>query len=230
MFGKGGNGQGIVSMTDREKQKRLAPLRLLESYWQGLAGQDGQVPLRSQIDPRGIESALEFAFLGERIAPSLAKLRVAGTHLNDLMGMETGGMPLSALFTPEARDRLGDALSKVFAEGAVVRMDIAAEEGFGKTPLEGHLLILPLRSDMGDMTRMIGVLVTTGRIGRTPRRFTITSCEVEPALAAPAPALAPVAQDPMPARLTGMSAPDAPFDHAPQQERHPHLRLVVSND
>lgn len=230
MFGKGGNGQGIVSMTDREKQKRMAPLRLLESYWQGLAGQDGQVPLRSQIDPRGIESALEFAFLGERIAPSLAKLRVAGTHLNDLMGMETGGMPLSALFTPEARDRLGDALSKVFAEGAMVRMDIAAEEGFGKNALEGHLLILPLRSDMGDMTRMIGVMVTTGRIGRTPRRFTITSCEVEPALAAQAPKAAPVLAETLPKRLTELSEPAAPFDHNPRKAQRPHLRLIVSND
>ena len=32
MFGKGGNGRDVVSMTDRDKQKRLAPLRLLESY------------------------------------------------------------------------------------------------------------------------------------------------------------------------------------------------------
>ncbi|WP_252737644.1 PAS domain-containing protein [Citreicella sp. C3M06] len=217
-------------MTDREKHKRMAPLRLLETYWQGLAGLTGEVPLRSQIDPRGIESALEFAFLGERIAPSLAKLRVAGTHLNELMGMETGGMPLSALFTPAARDRLGEALARVFSEGAMVRLDVAGEEGFGKTALEGHVLILPLRSDMGDMTRMIGMLVTTGRIGRTPRRFTITACTVEPALGAkPQPSL----PEPEASRkqLTELAEPAASFTHKPRRTgKHPYLRLIVSND
>jgi hypothetical protein len=67
MFGKGGNGQGIVSMTEREKARREAPLRQVETYWRGLC--DGSsVPLRSQVDPRGMESALENAFLLERIA------------------------------------------------------------------------------------------------------------------------------------------------------------------
>lgn len=231
MLGTGGNGRGIVSMTDREKQKRLAPLRLLESYWHGLAGETGAVPLRSQIDPRGIESALEYAFLAERIAPTLAKLRVAGTHLNDLMGMETAGMPLSALFAPSARETLADAVSRVFAEGAAARIELRAEEGFGKSAMAGHLLLLPLRSDMGDMSRMIGVLTTSGRIGRTPRRFTIASVDLKPALRG---AVAPVPSmpAPMPPRETGFSEQGEEFTSAPKKtdRKPPYLRLIVSND
>jgi hypothetical protein len=34
---------------------------------------------------------------------------------------------------------------------------------------------LPLRDDMGDITRAVGCLVTEGHIGRTPRRFTVDS-------------------------------------------------------
>lgn len=112
MFGNGGKGRGIVSMTDREREKRLEPLRLVEHYWHELATARGEVPLRSEIDPRSIENALEYAFLAERIAPGLAKLRVAGAHLNDLMGMETAGMPLSTLFTPAARETLAGAVGR----------------------------------------------------------------------------------------------------------------------
>ncbi|MBN9886444.1 PAS domain-containing protein [Pelagibaca abyssi] len=231
MLGTGGNGRGIVSMTDREKQKRLAPVRLLESYWHGLVGETGAVPLRSQIDPRGIESALEYAFLAERIAPTLAKLRVAGTHLNDLMGMETAGMPLSALFAPSARETLADAVAQVFSEGAAARIELRAEEGFGKGAMAGHLLLLPLRSDMGDMSRMIGVLTTSGRIGRTPRRFTIDTVDLKPALRG---AVAPVPSmpEPLPPRETELSEPRAEFTPAPKPEgrKHPYLRLIVSND
>ena len=57
MFGNDRTGTEVVSMTDLEKQKRLAPLRLLETYWRSLADETGEIPLRSQIDPRGIESA-----------------------------------------------------------------------------------------------------------------------------------------------------------------------------
>lgn len=230
MFGRRDDGEGVVSMTGREREKRLAPLRQLEAYWQALAATEHKVPLRSRIDPRGIESALEYAFLAERIAPSLAKIRVAGTHLNDLMGMETGGMPLSALFSPEARDRLGEGVARVFSEGAMVRLDLRGEEGFGRSVLEGHMLLLPLRSDMGDMSRMIGALVTGGRIGRTPRRFRVETMETVPALTAARP-MPQLMDSPAPV-LPGLAEPAKPFlpQSAERRRGKPHLRLVVSND
>ncbi|MBE9635861.1 PAS domain-containing protein [Salipiger mangrovisoli] len=237
MFGLGGSGEGVVSMTEREKERRLAPLRLIESYWHGLLGADGLAPLRSQIDPRGIESALEYAFLGERIAPMLAKLRVSGTHLNELMGLDMAGMPLSTLITPEDREQLGAAVSKLFSEGLEIRLRLVAEEGFGKGRLTGDMLLLPLRSDLGDMSRMIGGLVTHGRLGRTPRRFRIESISMrKPGQAPimPAPLPAPVAaREP----LLGLAESQAPYrtirtPKAPREtgKRPPYLRLIISND
>ncbi|WP_425070218.1 PAS domain-containing protein [Sagittula sp. S175] len=181
MFGKGGNGQGIVSMTEREKSRREAPLRQVEAYWRGLC--DGtSVPLRSQVDPRGMESALENAFLMERIAPSMAKIRVAGTHLNDLMGMQVAGMPLSSLIAPSDRERFGQGITALFADPAIIRMDLKAEGGFGKPDMEASLILLPLRSDFGDLTRGLGALISHGRIGRTPRRFKVERLHISPAL------------------------------------------------
>ncbi|MDJ0821061.1 MAG: PAS domain-containing protein [Paracoccaceae bacterium] len=220
-------------MTNREKQKRRAPLRRVESYWHALCGAD-EVPLRSQIDPRGLEGSLENAFLVERIAPSLAKLRVAGGHMSDLMGMEVAGMPLSTFIAPSDRDRLADAIKAFFADPAILKIELQAETGFNKPAMQAEMILLPLRSDMGEVSRGLGALVSTGRIGRTPRRFTITRIEMTPALKAPG-----VAYLPEPAPTVPLEAAEAPtpFRHKtpPAAEDQaakgtPHLRLVVSND
>ncbi|AUC55537.1 MAG: PAS domain-containing protein [Sagittula sp.] len=238
MFGKGGNGQGIVSMTEREKARREAPLRQVETYWRGLC--DGSsVPLRSQVDPRGMESALENAFLLERIAPSMAKIRVAGTHLNDLMGMQVAGMPLSSLIAPADRERFGQGVTALFADPAIVRIDLRAEAGFGKPDLEASLVLLPLRSDFGDLTRGLGALISHGRIGRTPRRFQVVRMHISAAVsgtpAAPGLAGTDVPQ-PRPAfevreeQRSFTPAPAAKTEEPRPTVQRGHLRLIVDND
>lgn len=226
MLGKGGDDQDVVSMTEREAHRRRAALRTVEAYWHGLCGAD-QVPLRADVDPRGIESALENAFLVERIAPGMAKFRVAGSHLSDLMGMQVAGMPVSTFLAPEERDRFSEALKRFFAEPAVLRMELIGETGFGKPSMRGALVLLPLRSDFGDVSRGLGALVTEGRIGRTPRRFRTTSKELEPALD---PGAARKAADPAhaPERAPASGLAEAAEPFRPKERKH--LRLVVKND
>ena len=85
----------------------------VRTYWEALrAGRP--VPLRSEVDPRGIEGALDCSFILERMAPRVARFRVAGGHLNDLMGMEVRGMPLTAMFSPASRGEVGAILADVF--------------------------------------------------------------------------------------------------------------------
>ncbi|MCT4558552.1 MAG: PAS domain-containing protein [Pelagimonas sp.] len=250
MLGNGGNGQDIVSMTERDKARRLAPLRHIEAYWHGLCDAD-QVPLRSQIDPRGMENALENAFLMERIAPSMAKIRVAGTHLNDLMGMQIAGMPISSLIAPAEREKFGKAVQSLFADPAVVRMDLVAESGFGKPELQANLIMMPLRSDFGDLSRGLGALVSHGKIGRTPRRFNIRSIEVIPALKnkgivsrrpVEIPAEVDAAKPQQGSTLSDVASPlrnalgrnikntFKANDMSTETPARGHLRLVVSND
>ena len=59
---------------------------------------------RGKFQEEGIVTAVTLA---ERIAPSMAKLRVAGAHLSDLMGMEVAGMPLSKPNLPIIRGKVG---------------------------------------------------------------------------------------------------------------------------
>lgn len=248
MFGTGGKDKGVISMTDREKQRNRAPLRVVEAYWHGLCnGTD--VPLRSEVDPRGMENALENAFLLERISPTHGKIRVAGSHLSDLMGMQVAGMPLSSLIAPEDRDAFGKAVGQLFADPAVIRIKLKAEGGFGKPAMEAEMIILPLRSDFGEVTRALGALISDGRIGRTPRRFRVSSVDVEtvPKAGALAPSAADL-PDSTPTKITDHMKdeplmPPAPLrklfntdtqagkdTDASELPARGHLRLIVSND
>ncbi|PJE26030.1 PAS domain-containing protein [Pseudooceanicola antarcticus] len=162
-------------------QARFTTVQEVEAYWEAIRG-GRLVPRRSDIDPRGIERALEYAFILERVAPGIARLRIAGSHLSDLMGMEVRGMPLSAFMTPQGRNQLGEILEEVFDNPAKATIDLLAERGIGKPEIEAKLLLLPMKSDLGDISRVLGCLATTGEIGRAPRRFEITGSRVTPLL------------------------------------------------
>ena len=192
------------------------------AYWQTLR-QNGDVPRRSDVDPLGIEPMLSNAFIVERLAPGLARLRIAGAHLSDLMGMEVRGMPLSALFTTDCRDRLADELVQVFDGPATLQLSLRAPTIPGLRPLSGTMILLPLRSDLGDISRALGCLVTSGEIGPTPRRFSIARSEA--AHVEFGASLANAA----PQRAAGFAEDAAPF--APQHAaERPYLRLVRDQD
>lgn len=207
---------------------RFSCISDVRAYWEAL--RDGRVaPYRSELDPRGIERALEYAFVLERIAPRVARFRLAGMHLTDLMGMEVRGMPFTALFAPEARDEIGRILDAVFSGPRTAEITIAAAGGFGRPALDGRLLLLPLRSDLGDMSRVLGCLMAEGPIGRAPRRFDIVE-----SLISPIPAHVPgVPRRPRLTALpmTGFAEAPATFDGAAPDaiRRRGHLRLVVSD-
>ncbi|MEL6207154.1 MAG: PAS domain-containing protein, partial [Pseudomonadota bacterium] len=111
-------GAEVVSLAEVAKDMRFPVLAELEDYWHSLRG-NRIVPARSEVDPRRIENALEYAFIVERIAPGMARFRLAGMHLNDLMGMEVRGMPLTAFFDPDARKRVSAAMERVFDDPAI---------------------------------------------------------------------------------------------------------------
>jgi hypothetical protein len=162
----------VIDFTARRDSAAPRPLREVEAYWDLL--RDGRlVPDRSEIDPRGFPAALPHSFLLERIAPGLARIRVTGRHLSDLMGIDMQGLPLTSLFLPEARPGLIEVLSALFEEPAVARLRLESAGGIGRRRMEARLLLLPLRDDQGEVTRAVGALVGEGPIGRTPRRFTI---------------------------------------------------------
>lgn len=173
------NAQNVVIMTDYQPDTGYSAISQVEAYWEALRG-DRLMPSRSEIDPRGIEQALEFAFIVERIAPGIARMRVAGNHLSDILGMEVRGMPLTALFVPDDRRRLSDALEEVFETPAVATFALTASHGTSRPSLEGRMHLMPLKSDLGDVSRILGCIVVQGDFGTTPRRLSIADMQIRP--------------------------------------------------
>jgi len=200
---------------------KFAAISEVRAYWEAL--RNGRpVPLRAEIDPRGIERALEYSFVLERVAPHVARFRLAGMHLNDLMGMEVRGMPITAFFTPAARLRAAEIVDSVFRAPEIVELTLAAEAGLGRPAIDARLVLLPLQSDLGDISRALGCLVADGTIGRAPRRFGVTG-----ASATAIEAGRPTFQH-RPLVVRGFAESQRPVDGAPKGDRS-HLRLVKTD-
>lgn len=171
----------------------LSPLSEVRAYWEalrsdakpGARGATG-LPRRQAIDPRGMEGALDSVFLLDRIAPGLARIRLAGMQFVDLMGMDVRGMPFSALFDPLSRARLAEGLDEVFARPAALTLRLDGGHGLGRPELTARMLVLPVEDDRGGITLALGAIGLEGQIGRSPRRFAIAAQTVE-AIATAAP-------------------------------------------
>lgn len=160
-------------------QEHLQPLAEIESYWHVRAG-GRPMPDRAEIGPHGMEAALPHALLIERIAPGIGRLRLAGGHLRDLMGMELRGMPISALVEPDARPLLADAIDTALDLPALVHVDVTSAPGLGRPALQGRLLLAPLSSRDGRLRMLLGGLAMTGAVGRPPRRLCVGAVSVSP--------------------------------------------------
>ncbi len=220
-----GRGANVVPFGKDKSQMRHHMIQEVRAYWEALR-EDGQIPLRSRVDPRGIERALEHAFVLERVAPGLARFRVAGMHLNELMGMEVRGMPLSAFFLPEAREMLAPLVEGTFSAPQISELGLRSPARIGCPEMEGAMILLPLRNDKGEITRALGSLVMAGDMGRAPRRLTIAEARTIPLPGVPQPErgveefLSPIPQP-------GGGFAEAPTTFRPA--RRGHLRLVKTD-
>ena len=181
------------------------------------------VPARARIDPRGLESALSNAFILERVAPRVARFRLAGTHLSDLMGMEVRGMPLTALMLPDARDFAGEMLERAFDGPARVTLTLTGERGIGRGPMEARMALFPLIDEEGRVSRVLGALQAQGAVGRQPRRFAIVEARAD-AVAGPS------GPQPQPQPAPGFAEPAQAAFGWRRPDGRPALRVVRDGD
>ena len=228
----------VISVSGWQIARMKNPLiAQVEAYWQALC-HDGKVPLRSAVDPRGIEAALEHAFILERIAPGTARFRLAGMHLNDLMGMEVRGMPLTAFFDPDSRTELGAALEHVFEMPCSAFYSVSSTGECGNGAVTGQMVLLPLRSDLGDISRALGCFVTSGPTGKTPHRFTLDRHEMRTLggnavhVGEPTPSRREMETPEKAVPENAMAEAPRPFDRANGSDTRPgaHLRIVHDAD
>ncbi|MDM7459801.1 MAG: PAS domain-containing protein [Paracoccus sp. (in: a-proteobacteria)] len=234
---------GIIPLRSRIPPSPDVILREMRDYWTGLR-KGRAVPTRADVDPRAISRCLDYTFILERVAPGAARIRLAGRHLIDLMGMEVRGMPICALVQPSSRGRLSDVLETVFKAPQIVQLSLASRADYARPALSGQMLLLPLRSDLGDITRILGCLVSEGDAGVAPRRFDLTGEQISPIIEggktlAPSPSYLGFAEDPadftlaMPMRGHPGASPlakgSAPNEPATPEERRASFRVIRSD-
>lgn len=122
------------------------------AYWETLR-QQGAIPARADLDPRGMGGVLDRVFLAERIGKGLVQVRIAGSALSEVAGMDLRGLPLSCLFKPEARPLLAEALEPVALGQTLTELDLSTG---GALP-EARLVLLPL-TDTEDRRLVLGCL------------------------------------------------------------------------
>lgn len=166
-----------------ESAPQLSPLRQVEAYWSALRT-DGDVPLRSAVDPRGLENILEHTFILERIAPGVARFRIAGQRLCNLAGMEVRGMPLTALLSPDTRNQMSAVLEHMFDAPAIADLTVSGERNVGFGRMSGKMILLPLKSETGAVNRTLGAFVTQGKFTKTPQRFRLGETTFRPIVGA----------------------------------------------
>lgn len=190
-------------------------LQSLEKYWQALRNAQ-RIPSRNDIEPSQIDRALPHAFILQRVAPGIARMRVAGQQLHDLLKMDARGMPISTFFVPEARDQIAKLIEASFTEPAIISVPLTSPGSLIRPTLTGTMLMLPLRDDKGETSRILGAIVTEGEPGSRPRRFEITQG-------------AAIRHETLGLQLASVQSIPRPAQPKGPDAERPALRLVVNN-
>lgn len=169
--------QQLASAQPEESDTTL--ISRVTDYWASLP-RHGGAPQRSSVQAADLTDALPHIFLAQIVTTRVAKFRIVGHQIEDLMGMEMRGMPLTALFTGTAREEIQSAVTHV-RRGARVLLSLEAETGFGLPKLDAVLALMPLSDSSGTITHLMGVVEPSGTSGRRPRRFALAQpCAVSP--------------------------------------------------
>lgn len=190
-------------------------LSSLKSYWERLRA--GRIaPYRAEIDPRQFESALENMFIVERLSPDNMRIRLAGMKICEMMGMEVRGMQPGFLIDETDRLRFERLLNVVMSEPSVVELKLSADGRAGR--YRASMLLMPLRSDFGEINRVLGCTSGQGELFAPPLAFRIDDVSVSP--------IEP-SQNAEPARaLPGFAEEQSAFEAAPTT---PKLRTIEGN-
>jgi len=154
--------------TDPMGSRPHPAMALLENHWQSLRhGQN--TPARADVDPAAIDKALSWTFILHRVAPSVARIRIAGQNLHDVSRMDPRGMPISAFFDADDRSTLSVHVESVFSDPALIMIPLHRPAALLRPEVQGALLLMPLTDHLGEVTRAIGALVTDRSLGQRRR-------------------------------------------------------------
>lgn len=128
--------------------------RALFSYWDQLRN-GRKLPYRAEIDPREMDCDARHLFILESLGAGNIRFRLAGTSLVDAFGMELRGMSVRAIMNGKARESMTALVEETLAEPGIgyARLSVAGDQNS-----KWEILFLPLKSEFGQVDRIIGAL------------------------------------------------------------------------
>jgi hypothetical protein len=133
------------------------------AYWNMRRGAR-PAPLRREIDPAAIRSALPSVFILETDRRGHLTFRLAGTGVCALFGRELKGKPFSDLWLDECARPVLRACDEVLRHGRPVIAALCGESLGGRS-VDIELLLMPLATDTDEAGRILGVLEPLAKPG-----------------------------------------------------------------
>lgn len=149
----------------------------LHNHWKSL--REGNLPpFRSEISPRSLPDMLDNLFIFETLNPDDIRVRIAGIKICEMMGREVRGQTPMSFFGENARGRFAAVMTDVLTRPTVARLGLETSDSNGNI---GHadMILLPLRSDFGDVSRIIGCVSEPDTGFTAPVSFHIKTIDLE---------------------------------------------------
>lgn len=200
----------------------------LISHWESLRNNNA-IPFRSQIDPRAIPDLLENIFILENTAVDQFRVRHTGMVLCEMKGFEVRGQNISSMMERQAREKLDLLLGQIVGQPGISELTLSAID-MQDNICTIKMLLLPLRSDFGDVNRILGYItapllpyVAPLRFGISGHKFTpiATESQTQNGFAEPQSAFGTEG-------LQAVSSDNRPIVGSPPKRGH--LRLVSNSD
>lgn len=208
------NDKGLSSVIGEDASLILTSL---ERDWREMCGNELR-PSHAGLDPLRMEDALPFAFVLKRTGPGASRLRVAGQKVHDLFFEDLAGRNFASLFGPGSADTAAELMEAAFTLPAITSFSVVAKRSLGRRPVRGQVILLPMRDPQGDISRILGAVVTDGTACPHPLRF-----EIDHTLPIRCDAQEGSFPDRRARRRSDLPEIDADVP------KHGHLRLVVDN-
>lgn len=152
-------------------------IKTLRDHWVGLL--EGNLPpFRSEISPKHLPDVLDNIFILEKVAQSDIRIRIAGLAICEMMGMEVRGQSPLSMFADDARVQFDTILHDLLSGPKIATISLTSKDKVDNTGT-ANMIILPLRSDFGDVNRAIGCIPNPEDGFTAPLRFSIDSFDLE---------------------------------------------------
>lgn len=163
--------ENVISFQFVHLRKEFPILHELAVYWTNL--NRGDLPRRSDIDPRQLERVLPYLFILDRTGTNDATIRLGSTQLETLTGAPAKGLQFSDLIDPSSRDLIKGGFEKLWIKNTPQSFDITSSFTDERDTISGKVIVFPLRDVFGRVTKAVGALQVMGRIKYPPYTFDI---------------------------------------------------------